>query len=154
MRTSFLALAVLVSIAAHADGKAELELARAKWAGLSMDSYSFTYLGADDNIVPYPCIPYAVRNVVRKGKPRRSMVLDGSAKCQKGGSVPAYWHVPRTVEALFSQIERLQSFSSDDVQLQVRYDANSGVPIFMRAYKPHITDSDEGFDVRDIKLGR
>lgn len=156
MRAVVIVVASFASVATSADPRGDFEEAKTKWAALSVSTYSFTYLDRDDNIVPYPCIPYAIRLRVKSGIASKAVLLDGSRGCIKGGAVPESWlkSTPRSVTDLFSRISRFLDVTSYKVSLEATYDPATGIPLHMRAHKPEISDNDEGFDVRDVDLKR
>ena len=153
-RLAIVCAAMVLSPLAYANVSQALAAARTKWDSLGVGNYSFVYSGAGSNIVPYQCIPYSMRSTVKNGRPRLSTLLDGHGQCDIGGRPPKYWHWPRTVEELFAAVERLASFDPEEVRLAVEFDLVTGIPVHMRAEMLQITDSDEGFDITEMKIKR
>jgi len=93
-----------------------------------------------------------VRTHVRNGKPSLSVVISGMGRCPPGTALSASQrkYVPGTIEDLFARVESFLQSGPEAARVEVKYDPSYGIPVYFRAENLMLTDSDQGFDIRDF----
>lgn len=147
-RVVFLLLGLLPQFAA-ADARSDLEAAKERWRTASITGYTFEFRDQGDLLIAPACSVDAVRTLVKGGKPILTVVTSGRRSCPTGTVLPASerHRFPRTIEAAFDLVEAFLKQGPGIVRLDARYDGTYGFPVFVRADKPGMSDSDEGFEI-------
>lgn len=156
MRVAILVLAHLsLSTMVMADPRTDFEQARARWESQRVNAYTFNYQDQDSDVVSPYCAGALIRVRVAAGKAVQPVVLKGTRRCPKGTRGKSIdVEVPKSIDALFDRIRRWLYDPPTPVNIEVTYDSRYGIPLSWKAVKPDISDSDEGFTVTDLQLGK
>ena len=156
MRVAILVLAHLsLPTMVIADPRTDFEQARTRWESLRVIAYSFNYQDQDSDVVSPYCGGALIRVRVAPGKAIQPVVLKGARRCPKGTRGRFIdVEVPKSIDALFDRMRRWLYDPPTKVNIEVTYDSRYGIPLSWRAVKPDISDSDEGFTVTNLQLGK
>jgi hypothetical protein len=157
MRPSiFLAFAIFLMGDSMAGPVDDFESAVARWHAASITNYTFSYIDAGADMIAPKCAGAVIRVSVRDGLSGTPVVTKGTSHCPSGtrGRKAIQIDVPPTIEAVFATIRRYLYRPPTPAEITATYDSRYGVPLSYHAVKTEISDSDEGFVIRDFKPGR